>query len=295
LFAPTAFGTVAFMEPSPLYVAAFGLCTTLGLFVLLRLGQRVLGASVRADLTKGSSARRLLQVGQVLGVFLVASSAVKGSLSHRGVLGDAIDVAVHAVVALVLMMITGHLGVRALLRSRLPAELARGNVAAGVAAGAHYVGVAVITARAVSGGSLRDYGLSLTFFAIGQLTLLLFITLFRALTTYDDAEQIQGENLAAALSYAGISIAVGVIVARALDGEFTTWVDSLRGYGEVLLLLLALYPVRQILVQVVLLGAPFTFRGGRLDAGVAAERNEGLGALEAITYLATAFAIAELA
>src|SRR5262249_31711650 len=124
------------MEPSPLYVAAFGLCTTLGLFVLLRLGQRVLGASVRADLTKGSSARRLLQVGQVLGVFLVASSAVKGSLTHRGVLGDVIDVATHAVVALVLMMITGHLGVRALLRSRLPAELARGNVAAGVAAGA---------------------------------------------------------------------------------------------------------------------------------------------------------------
>ena len=48
-------------------------------------------------------------------------------------------------------------------------------------------------------------------------------------------------------------------------------------------------------MQVVLLGAPFTFRGGRLDAGVAAERNEGLGALEAVTYLATAFAIAELA
>ncbi len=46
--------------------------------------------------------------------------------------------------------------------------------------------------------------------------------------------------------------------------------------------------MRQILVQVVLLGAPFTFRGGRLDTGVAAERNEGIGALEAVCYLATA-------
>ena len=147
----------------------------------------------------------------------------------------------------------------------------------------------------MSGGDLREIGLSLTFFVIGQVTLLLFITLFRALTTYDDAEQIEGENLAAALSYAGVSIAIGVIIARALEGDFTSWSESLRGYGGVLLFLLMLYPVRQILVQVVLLGAPFTFRGGRLDTGVAAERNEGMGALEAVSYLATAFAIAELA
>src|SRR5262249_11339069 len=156
----------------------------------LRLGQRLLGGSVHADLNQGNSARRMLQVGQVLGVFLVASSAVKGGVRFAGLGADVVRVAVSAVVALALMMLTGHLGVRALLRSRLPAELSRGNVAAGVAAGAHYVAVAVITSRAVSGGDLRDLGLSLTFFVIGQLTLIVFITLFRALTTYDDAEQI---------------------------------------------------------------------------------------------------------
>jgi uncharacterized membrane protein YjfL (UPF0719 family) len=283
------------MEPPPLYITLFGLVTTLGLLVLLRAGQRVLGASVHADLTRGNSARRMLQVGQVLGVFLVASSAVKGSVHYAGVPTDALQVAVHAVVALALMMLTGHLGVRALLQARLPAELDRGNVAAGVAAGAHYVAVAVITSRAVSGGSLKDLVLSFAFFVIGQITLIVFITLFRALTVYDDAEQIHGENLAAALSYGGVSIAIGVIIARALEGDFVGWGESLKGYASVLLFILALYPVRQILVQVVLLGAPFTLRGGRLDVGVAAERNEGMGALEAVTYLATAFAIAELA
>ena len=283
------------MEPPPLYITAFGLGTMLGLLVLLRLGQRLLGASVHADLTKGNSARRMLQVGQVLGVFLVASSAVKGSVHFAGVAADLVSVSVHAVVALALMMVTGHMGIRALLQARLPAELDRGNVAAGVAAGAHYVAVSVITSRAVSGGNLHELGLSLAFFVIGQATLLIFITLFRALTVYDDAEQIRGENMAAALSYAGVSIAIGVIIARALEGEFVSWTEALKGYGGVLLFLLALYPVRQVLVQVVLLGAPFTFRGGRLDTGVASERNAGLGALEAVSYLATAFAIAELA
>jgi len=287
------------MEPPPLYTTLFGLGTMVALLLLLRVGQRILGGSVHADLNHGNTARSMLQVGQVLGTFLVASSAVKGGVrgtAHLADLGpDVLRVAVTSVIALVLMMLTGHFGIRALLHSRLPAELARGNVAAGVASGAHYVAVSVITSRAVSGGNLRELGLSLTFFVLGQLTLIVFITLFRALTTYDDSEQIEGENLAAALSYAGVSIAIGIIIARALEGDFVSWGESLKGYGGVLLFLLLLYPVRQILVQVVLLGAPFTFRGGRLDTGVAAERHVGMGTLEAVSYLATAFAIAELA
>ena len=285
------------MEPPPLYITLFGLGTMLGLLLVLRVGQRALGAAMHAELAQGNAARRFLQVGQVLGVFLIAASSVKSGLRVEGILPDVLRVGASSVVALALMMGTGHLGVRALLQSRLPSELSRGNVAAGVAAGGHYVGVALITSRAVSGDlhSGRDLGLSLTFFVLGQVTLLVFITLFRALTTYDDAEQIHGENLAAGLSYAGVCVAIAVIVARALEGDFVSWTVSLEDYGEVLLRLLVLYPVRQVLVQVVLLGAPFTFRGGRLDAGVAAERNEAMGALEAVAYVAAALAIAELA
>lgn len=282
---------------SPLYVFAFGLCSMLGLLVLLRLGQRLLspGHTVAKDLAQGNTARGLLQVGQVLGVFLVASAVVKGCVDGSSLAHDALWVSVFGVLGLALVMLTGELGNRLLLRARLPAEIARDNVAAGLAAGAHYVATGIITSRAVAGGSVREVGLALTFFVLAQVTLHVFIILFRALTTYDDAEQIQGENLAAALSYAGAVVAIAIIVARAVEGDFNGWIPSLYGYGEVLLLVLALYPARQLLVQVVLLGAPFTLRGGRLDRGVAAERSYGMGALEAVTYVATALAIARLA
>lgn len=284
--------------PAPLYVLLFGLSTMLGLLVLLRVGQRLVspGHTVAADLSDDNAARRLLSVGEVLGVFLVAASVVKSGAQGESLARDALWVAIFGAVALGLLVLTGQLGIRLLLRSRLPAEIERGNAAAGLAAGAHYVATGIITSRAVAGGSsLRDLGLSIGFFVLAQLTLYGFLSLFRALTTYDDAEQIQGENLAAALSYAGVSIAVAILVARALEGDFVSLRVSLLGYGEVLLLLLVLYPVRQILVQMVLLGAPFALRGGRLDAGIAAERNEGMGALEAVTYLATALALAQLA
>lgn len=284
------------MEAPPLYITLLGLGTMLLLLALLRVGQRVLspGNSVPADFLRGNAARGMLQLGQVMGAFLIAASAVKGTVQGKGLAYDAPRVVGFAVLGMVLMMVLGHLGLRLLLRSRLAAELSRGNVAAGVAAGAHYVATGIITSRAVSGGELHDVGVSLAFFGIGQLTLHVFITLFRALTVYDDAEQIQGENLAAALSYAGVSIAIGIIVGRAIEGDFVGWGESLKGYGAVLLFLFALYPVRQILVQMVLLGAPFAFRGGRLDTGVAAERNAGLGALEGVTYVAAALGIAEI-
>ena len=80
----------------------------------------------------------------------------------------------------------------------------------------------------------------------------------------------------------------------ALEGDFVSWSESLRGYGAILLLVLALYPVRQVFVQTLLLGAPFALRGGRLDVAIGMARHEGLAALEAVSYVATALAAARL-
>lgn len=279
------------MDLKPLYVIAFGVGTTLTLLVLLQLVQRQLAA----DLTRGNSAKRLLRVGQVLAIFLVAASAVKNSVRGDDVAHDVVWALAFGGAGVALVSLSGTFGLRLLLQSRLPAEIERGNVAAGLAAGAHYVAIGIITSRALAGSDLESLGLSFVFFLIAQVTLHLFVSLFRALTTYDDAEQIAGENLAAALSYAGVAIAIAIVVARALDGDFAGWGPSLRGYGAVLLAGLALYPVRQLFVQSLLLRGGFSLRGGLLDTGIAVERSEGLGALEAVSYVATALSIARLA
>ena len=278
------------------YVMGFALGTTTLLLLLLRLGGRAFAPShtVEIDLSAGNTARRLLHVGQVLAVFLVAGSSVRNCLEGESVVSDASWVGAFALVGLALVLVTGRWGAALLFRSQLAAELERGNAASGLAAGAHYVASGIITSRALSGHSLAELGLSLAFFVIAQVTLHAFVVLFRALTTYDDAEQIRGENLAAALSYSGITVAIAVLVARALSGEFEGWAVSLRGYGSVLAFLLALYPVRQLLVQSLLLGAPLSLRGGKLDQGIARDRNEGMAALEAGTYLSTALAISQL-
>lgn len=278
------------------YVMSFALLTTVALLLLLRAIERVFSPShsLASDLSQANTARRLLSVGEVLAVFLVAGSSVKNCLRGESLVSDARWVAAFAVSGLLLVVLSGRLGTSMLFRSRLRPEIERGNAASGLAAGAHYVATGIITARALSGHSLRELGLSLGFFVLAQLTLHVFVMMFRALTVYDDAEQIQGENMAASLSYSGVTIAVALVVARALHGDFEGFVSSLKGYGGVLLFLFALYPVRQLLVQSLLLGAPLALRGGRLDQGIARDRNEGMAALEAATYIATALAISQL-
>ena len=71
--------------------------------------------------------------------------------------------------------------------------------------------------------------------------------------------------------------------------------SSLRGYAGMLASAIALYPVRQVFVQTLLLRAPFTLRGGVIDQGIAVERSAGIAVLEAVTYVATALSITRLA
>src|SRR5205823_797841 len=120
--------------------------------------------------------------------------------------------AIFAACAVVVLAVAGTLGIRLLLRARLPAEIARGNLAAGVAAGAHYASTGLIIARCFSGDSLDSLLVSIVFFVIAQATLHLFVVLFRLLTLYEEDQEIAAENVAAAVSYAGVMMSLALII-----------------------------------------------------------------------------------
>lgn len=258
---------------------------------LLKGGQRLLTKSAAAPPT---SARRFYAVGQVFGLLYIAAAIVSQIVEGGSLKLDVAWASVFALLGFVLYVAAGQVGVRLLLGARLRAEIDEGNEAAGIAAGAHHVAIAIIVGEAAIGGAMKDVLLSLTFFALGILAHQLLVALFRLVTTYDDAEQIAGDNVAAAISYAGVSLAVALIVARGLDGDFTTWAESLLGFALVCALALVLYPVRQLFVEGVLLGARPRLRGGVLDQAVGAQHDVSLAALEAVSFLAAAIAVVRL-
>ena len=286
------------MPPDPVTRYVFAAATAVFLLVAFHVVQR-LGSprhTLKGDVGGAHMAYLLVQAGHLAAVLLLLPGVVDEAFAHEWLAGSALWAAVFGLVGVALIQLVGQLGIRLLLSATLARELEAGNKAAGVAAGANYVAVGILAAPAIAGSDLQGLGLSCAFFALAVGTQAAYVALFRALTVYDDAEQIQGENLAAALSYAGVTVAVALVLARAVSGDvFVGWRPALAGYAGVAAWGLALYPVRQLLGQGLVLGRAPTPRGGALDHAIGVERNAGLAALEALAYVATAGALVQLA
>jgi len=280
-----------------LRTALFGLGTVIALFVLQRLLQHTIrsSGSARTDSLGKNHARALREVGDVLGVLLVSAAVVKNCVKGEDLARDVGLVGAFGGVGLVLLEVTGMLGERLLLGRRIGPALERGNLAAGIAAGSHTVAVSIVISRALAGSDLRGLELSAAFFGLGIVTHQIVVTLFRALTVYDDAEQIDGENTAAAISYGGASISVAIVIARALEGDFEGWRKAILGFSGLAACALGLLVVRQLVVPSLVLGQAPALRGGPLDEAVGRERNVGVAALEAATLVGAALAVAVLA
>ena len=277
------------MTPSELSGLVSRFCIG-GLLAMALLALDRLARRRKSTLLVGQTARAVLDAGSVLGVFILSGALVTGAGLGEGesLPGELKWLVIYAGLAGVLFFVTARLGSRLLLRGGLRAQLEKNNLAAAVAVAGHTVATAVLVAANIAGDGLEMIGVSLAFFALSQLTLHGFVVLFRTLTSYDDAAEIEGGNVAAALSYAGITVGLAIIIGHAAEGSFEGWGASLRGYAKALVFCASLYVVRQFVVQTILCGARPTLWKGPLDRAIGQDRNFGLAALEAAAYLGTA-------
>jgi uncharacterized membrane protein YjfL (UPF0719 family) len=269
------------MLEKPAYYLAFVTVVTLVLIGWSRIVRRVVDRSMGPMRQNGAYA--LLEAGRVVGIFSISAKVVTDCVHGLSVTSDILWVSVFGLSSVILLETTAKLGVYLLIRGHLPKQIAEGNVAAGLAGGAQYAATGIIIARCMAGDSLSSFGTSFVFFVIAKVTLHLLLAAFRFVTRYDDGEEIVNENVAAAVSYAGATIALGLIIGNAVSGDFEGWRTSLRGYAISVVFALGLFPVRKVIVE----GLFLRQRG--LDAAVATERNVGLAGLEAAAYVGTAF------
>ncbi|MEP7272516.1 MAG: DUF350 domain-containing protein, partial [Acidobacteriota bacterium] len=169
----------------------------------------------------------------------------------------------------------------------LMAQIKGGNVGAGIISAAEYLAASYLVSGALTGEGV-GIAPTVVFWLAGLLALIVITHLFRYLTAYDDIGEINKGNVAAAAGYAGLLVANGMMVGHAVSGDFNGYSNGFRGFGLMLLVILIFYPVRQFVVQTILLGGGFSFHGGRLDREIAEDRNLGAGLLEAVGYIATA-------
>jgi uncharacterized membrane protein YjfL (UPF0719 family) len=186
--------------------------------------------------------------------------------------------------SLVLLFIFTMAALWLLFGSKFRDVLALQTPAAGAAALAHAVGYGLILSHVSLGETQEELVQGLVWLLFVVAVHQLCVIGFRAFTTYDDQEQIQSGNVAASVSYGGIVVGVALIAARALEGDTDSFSQAALEFGKILACSLLFLPLRQLLVQGVLLRALPTLRGGKLDLLIGADRNVGAALLEGAVY-----------
>src|SRR5262249_20710326 len=135
---------------------------------------------------------------------------------------------------------------------------------------------------------------TIVFWAAGVVALIVFTHIFHSLTSYNDAESVKSNNVAAALGCAGLIIAIGIMARRAVEGDFNGYAQGFRDFGLMLRPTAAPYPGRKLVGKLFFRGGGFSFRKGRLDHEIAQDRNVGGCLLEAVGYIGPALVVPRL-
>src|SRR5262249_53850396 len=111
----------------------FAAATGVALLVLFHIVQRLVQPkhTLVGDARGTNPAYLLVQGGHVLAALLLIPGIVTEALKHETLANQALWAGAFVVAGVALIQLVGAVGIRLLLRSRLPQELERGNVAAG--------------------------------------------------------------------------------------------------------------------------------------------------------------------
>lgn len=152
------------------------------------------------------------------------------------------------------------------------------NLAVAMVEGATSLATAFILSGSL-GGWEGGYQVSLIWFAIGQVTLILLALLYR-LFRQGVVLALDNQNIACALSFGGFLLSGGLMLGSALSGPFAGWTSDLRAVGLYALLWLVLMGVCNWLADL------FMLPSAKFKQEIMADKNAGVGLIEAVGFVA---------
>jgi len=245
------------------------------LFVLGKwLNGLVTSYAVDQELTKRDNpALAISTAGYYLGIIIVFLGALIGPSTT--LLWDLLLVGGYGLGGIGLLLLSRVINSWLILRSfSVQKELIEDqNPGTGAVLFGSYVASALIVAGSIQGQGGGPHT-ALAFYALGQGALVAFTWLYDVLIPYSLLGQIRQDNVAAGVGFAGALLAIGIIVMRAVSGDFAGWVESLQYLGmDVSLVFVYLVGIRFFFDKVVI-------PRHDLNAEIAQDRNVGAGLLE---------------
>ncbi|KAA3616010.1 MAG: DUF350 domain-containing protein [Calditrichaeota bacterium] len=222
----------------------------------------------------------LAVVGYYSGLIFALGGVLDGP--SIGWIDDVFDILFYGFFAIILLNLAGIINEKLILsKFSIEDEIIRDqNAGAGAIAGGNYLASGLVVAGAIQGEG--DLMTGIVFWLIGQAVLILVSRIYDLITPFDIHEQIEKDNVAVGVSFAGVLIAFGNIIRISIEGDFISWQQNLSEFAGFIVFGLVLLPVVRFITDKLLLpGEKLT------DELVNQEKpNVGAGTIEAFSYIA---------
>lgn len=234
---------------------------------------------------KDNLAFSIAHTGYFVGLVISIGSAIVGESS--GIIQDVIDIVTFASLAIVLLNLSIKINDKFILRGfSLKKEISEDqNVGVGLIEAASAIASGFILFGAVVGDSegslLHQITTATVFWLVGQVLLIITSKIYQLITPYDDLKLIEQDNVAAGVGFAGSLIAISILLEKALQGDFFSWVESFENLAYYTLIGLVFLPIVRWLTDKILLP------GRKLTDEIANQEkpNIGAGVIEAFAYI----------
>ena len=152
------------------------------------------------------------------------------------------------------------------------------NAGTGVVECAVYLAVGLVIAGAISGES-GGPETAIVFLVLGLLVLIVYTLIYEWTTPFNIHEQIESDNVAVGVALAGNLIAIGIVVFKAVFGEFVGWTESMAGFVTYAVVgFVLLYAVRFVVDKVL-------FPNVKLSDELAVDRNVGAAFIQSAALI----------
>jgi uncharacterized membrane protein YjfL (UPF0719 family) len=232
----------------------------------------------------------LSYVGYFVALIIVIGGTIVGESYDFAT--DILLIFVYGILGIALLLIAAWISNKLILtKFDLKKEIiADKNEGSGIIEAAIYIANGLILYGALIGESktlLSGITTFLIYWIIGNFVLIIASKIFTSWMSYDIHTEIENDNVAAGISFAGAVLAIGIITMNAILDPFVNWATTLVDISLQTVLGCILLPIIRLFADKILLpGRKLT------DEIVNQERpNIGAGLIEAFAYIAAAILI----
>ncbi len=265
------------------YLAAVFFVFIIGKFVFDKINRRF---DLKHELLQNDNfALALTVVGYYSGLIFALGGVLYGD--SAGLVNDLIDIVLYGLMAIILLNLSGIINDKIVLHTfdNTKEIIDDRNAGTGAIEGANYLASGLMISGAISGEG--DVVTALAFWALGQAAIVVGSKIYNLITPFDVHAEVEKDNVAVGVAFAGVLVAIGNVVRVGVSGDFVSWSENLAVFIVVVVFGFILLPVvRYITDKMLLPGEKLT------DELINQETpNVGAGAIEAFSYVAASFLI----